>query len=98
MLSILNIITCTAFPFIPIQITLIDLAIEGYTSFFISFEPNGKRIKESFLKNVLRNALPYSLVIILNIIIIYFVAPLLNINIDKTHTIMYYIIGFIATI
>lgn len=94
MLSILNIITCTTFPFIPIQITLIDLAIEGYTSFFISFEPNGKRIKESFLKNVLRNALPYSLVIILNIIIIYFVAPLLNINIDKTHTIMYYIIGF----
>ena len=31
MLSILNIITCTAFPFIPIQITLVDLAIEVYT-------------------------------------------------------------------
>ena len=93
-LSILNIITCTAFPFIPIQITLIDLAIEGYTSFFISFEPNGKRIKEPFLKSVLRNALPYSLVIILNIIIIYFTAPLLNIGNDKAHTIMYYLIGF----
>ena len=93
-LSILNIITCTAFPFIPIQITLIDLVIEGYTSFFISFEPNGKRIKEPFLKSVLRNALPYSLVIILNIIIIYFIAPLLNIGNDKAHTIMYYLIGF----
>lgn len=93
-LSILNIITCTTFPFIPIQITLIDLVIEGYTSFFISFEPNGKRIKEPFLKSVLRNALPYSLVIILNIIVIYFIAPLLNIGNDKAHTIMYYLIGF----
>lgn len=93
-LSILNIITCTAFPFIPIQTTLIDLVIEGYTSFFISFEPNGKRIKEPFLKSVLRNALPYSLVIILNIIIVYFIAPLLNIGNDKAHTIMYYLIGF----
>lgn len=93
-LSILNIITCTAFPFIPIQITLIDLAIEGYTSFFISFEPNGNRIKEPFLKSVLKNSLPYSLVIILNIIILYFIGPSLNFGKDEIHTIMYYIIGF----
>lgn len=94
MLSILNIITCTAFPFIPIQITLIDLAIEGYTSFFISFEPNGKQIKESFLKSVLKNALPYSLVIIINIITLYLTAPALNISVENMTTIMYYVIGF----
>ncbi|SFB29200.1 cation-translocating P-type ATPase [Clostridium frigidicarnis] len=94
MLSILNIITYTAFPFIPIQITLIDLAIEGYTSFFISFEPNGKQIKESFLKSVLKNALPYSLVIIINIITLYLTAPALNISVENMTTIMYYVIGF----
>jgi cation-transporting ATPase E len=94
MLSILNIITCTAFQFIPIQITLIDLAIEGYTSFFISFEPNGKQIKESFLKSVLKNALPYSLVIIINIIILYLAAPALDISVANMTTIMYYMIGF----
>ncbi len=93
MLSVLNIITCTAFPFIPIQITLIDLVIEGYTSFFISFEPNGKRIKEPFLKSVLRNAFPYSLAIIINIIILYFAAPVLSIEINELYTMMYYIIG-----
>ena len=93
-LSILNIITCTAFPFIPVQITLIDLIIEGYTSFFISFEPNGKQIKEPFLKSVLKNAFPYSLVIIINIITLYFVAPVLDIEVTEMQTIMYYIIGF----
>ncbi|NFK30532.1 HAD family hydrolase [Clostridium botulinum] len=94
MLSVLNIITCTAFPFIPIQITLIDLVIEGYTSFFISFEPNGKQIKESFLKSVLKNAFPYSLVIIINIIILYLLSPTLKIETLQMTTIMYYMIGF----
>ncbi|MBS5939952.1 cation-translocating P-type ATPase [Clostridium sp.] len=94
MLSILNIITFTAFPFIPIQITLIDLVIEGYTSFFISFEPNGKQIKESFLKSVLKNSFPYSLVIIINIITLYFLAPALNIEVPQMTTIMYCMIGF----
>lgn len=96
MLSVLNIITCTAFPFIPIQITLIDLVIEGYTSFFISFEPNGKQIKESFLRSVLKNAFPYSLVIIINIIILYFLSPTLKIETSQMTTIMYYMIGFIS--
>ncbi|WP_297712572.1 cation-translocating P-type ATPase [Clostridium sp.] len=94
MLSILNIITCTAFPFMPIQITLVDLAIEGYTSFFISFEPNGKQIKEKFLKSVLKNSFPYSVVIIINIICLYFLAPALGIAEDNMTTLMYYMIGF----
>ncbi|WP_252250445.1 cation-translocating P-type ATPase [Clostridium sp. ZBS13] len=94
MLSVLNIITCTAFPFIPIQITLIDLVIEGYTSFFISFEPNGKQIKESFLRSVLKNAFPYSIVIIINIIILYLLSPTLKIETLQMTTIMYYMIGF----
>ena len=93
-LSILNIITCTAFPFMPIQITLVDLAIEGYTSFFISFEPNGKQIKEKFLKSVLKNSFPYSVVIILNIICLYFLAPAVGIAEAKMTTLMYYMIGF----
>ena len=94
MLSILNIISFTAFPFMPIQITLVDLAIEGYTSFFLSFEPNGKQIKEKFLKSVLRNSFPYALVIIINIMALYFIAPALNIEKPQMTTIMYLMIGF----
>ena len=72
----------------PIQITLVDLAIEGYTSFFISFEPNGKQIKEKFLKSVLKNSFPYSVVIIINIICLYFLAPSMGIAEAKMTTLM----------
>ena len=42
-LSIICAVTAIGFPFIPIQITLIDLAIEGYPSFFLSFEQDRKK-------------------------------------------------------
>ncbi|EAG3032107.1 HAD family hydrolase, partial [Listeria monocytogenes] len=45
LLSLVCILTSSAFPFLPIQITLIDLAIEGYPSFFLSFEENKAPIK-----------------------------------------------------
>ena len=96
LLSLFCIITNTAFPFIPIQITLIDLVIEAYTSFFISFEPNSKPVKGVFLHTVLRNAAPFAIVIMLNIIFLTFLAPVLNIAQGQLVTIMYLLIGFVS--
>lgn len=96
LLSILNIVTCTQFPFIPIQITLIDLAIEGYTSFFLSFEENQKRIKDTFLRSVVRNVWIYSVTIIINIIIMYLLYKPLGIKYTEATTVMYYIVGFVS--
>ncbi len=61
LLSLVCILTSSAFPFLPIQITLIDLAIEGYPSFFLSFEENKAPIKGRYLPTVLLNALPNAL-------------------------------------
>lgn len=94
MLATLNISTFTAFPFIPIQITLIDMVIEGYTSFFISFDPNDDKVEGTFLNSVLKNAFPYALAIIVNSVILYFLAPTLNISKDAMGTILYYVVGF----
>ena len=96
LVSIFCILTNTAFPFIPIQITLIDLAIEAYTSFFISFEPNSKPVVGTFLKTVLRNAAPFAIVITLNIIFLTFMAPVLGIASEQLVTIMYLLIGFVS--
>lgn len=96
LVSIFCILTNTAFPFIPIQITLIDLAIEAYTSFFISFEPNSKPVVGTFLKTVLRNAAPFAIVISLNIIFLTFLAPVLGIAQEQLVTIMYLLIGFVS--
>lgn len=96
LVSIFCILTNTAFPFIPIQITLIDLAIEAYTSFFISFEPNSKPVVGTFLKTVLRNAAPFAIVITLNIVFLTFLAPVLGIAQEQLVTIMYLLIGFVS--
>ena len=96
LLSLFCIITNTAFPFIPIQITLIDLVIEAYTSFFISFEPNSKPVKGVFLHTVLRNAAPFAIVIVLNIIFLTYMGPVLGIAQGPLVTIMYLLIGFVS--
>jgi cation-transporting ATPase E len=72
LLSLLCVATSTAFPFIPIQITLLDLAIEGYPSFFLSFEENKKRITGRYLPTALLRALPSALLVLLNYFVIQF--------------------------
>ena len=96
LLSVFCILTNTAFPFIPIQITLIDLAIEAYTSFFMSFEKNEKEIKGKFLNTALTNALPFAIVIMLNIIFLTFVGTNMGIPQDNLTTMMYLLIGFVS--
>ena len=98
LLSLFNIITNTAFPFIPIQITLIDLVIEGYTSFFLSFKENSKPIKGTFLRTVIKNALPYALAIIVSIVFLTFTRQGLNLSAEETETAMYLAIGGISVL
>ena len=47
-----------AYPFEGIQITVAGFFTEGIPSFFLALEPNKERIKDHFLRNVLRIAVP----------------------------------------
>ena len=85
LLSLFCIITNTAFPFIPIQITLIDLVIEGYTSFFITFEKNKKPITGAF-----------AIAIMFNIIILTIIGNVIGIEQATLTTMMYLLIGFVS--
>ena len=96
LLSVFCILTNMEFPFIPIQITLIDLVIEAYTSFFISFERNEKPIKGTFLKTALTNALPFAIVIMLNIIVLTVLGNGMGIEQNTLTTMMYLLIGFVS--
>ncbi len=96
LLTILCIFYNTPFPFIPLQIALIDLTIEGYPSFFTSFESDNKKITESFLHSVLRRAFPNALTIIINILIIQYLAQPLHLTGKQTLTVMYSLLGFIG--
>lgn len=96
LLSIFCIFTNIEFPFIPIQITLIDLVIEAYTSFFITFEKNKNPIRGTFLKTALTNALPFAIVIMFNIILLTFAKNGIGIPKETATTMMYLLIGFVS--
>lgn len=63
LLCVLCLLTNTPFPFVPIQITLIDLVIEGYPSFFLSFLPDSQPVRTKFLPEAIRRAAPNALAI-----------------------------------
>lgn len=97
-LSILCAITTVVFPFVPIQITLLDLAIEGYPSFFLSFEENKKQVKGKFLPTVIRHALPNALLVVMNVVIVYMLGKNQGWSELETTTLMYYLLIGVSVI
>lgn len=65
LLSLFCVLADLPFPLIPIQVTLIDLFIEGYPAFFQSFVPDGRALTGRFLPCVLRRSLPNAVAILL---------------------------------
>ncbi len=63
------------FPFIPIQITLVDAFVEAYPSFLTIFESDTRRLRGTFLGKALKNAAPFALAVTAMIIIFSLWAP-----------------------
>lgn len=59
-----------AYPFVPIQLTLISTVTIGIPSFLLALEPNKARVKGNFLRNVISKSLPTGITVALNILII----------------------------
>lgn len=91
-LSILCAVTAIGFPFIPIQITLIDLAIEGYPSFFLSFEQDKRKVTYRYLPTALISALPNAVLVVLNVVAVYILGKSTTWTQMETTTLMYYLL------
>ncbi|MCL2108129.1 MAG: cation-translocating P-type ATPase [Oscillospiraceae bacterium] len=74
------------YPFIPIQMTLINGLFIGMPSFVLAFEKNSGVVKGDFLSNVLRNAVPNGLCAVLGISILAIFAKLLDFTYEETRT------------
>lgn len=66
-LAIMFLFMGEAYPFVPIQMSLIGTITIGLPSFLLALEPNKERIRGKFLENVMMRALPVGLTVILNI-------------------------------
>ena len=58
------------FPFIPIQVTLIDLMIEAVPSFMTMMEPDPSKVQGRFLSTVMRRALPFAAAVVISMILL----------------------------
>ena len=86
----------TDFPFIPIQITLIDAVIEGFPAFFMSFERNDRKVEGTFLGSAMRAALPNSVAIFLCCTAIFLAVPALGVDRAQANLLMYLTVGIIS--
>ncbi|MGX7243416.1 cation-translocating P-type ATPase [Enterococcus quebecensis] len=91
-LSMICVFTTVAFPFIPIQITLIDLAIEGYPAFFLSFEGDKRRVNGKFLPTALKNASVNAVLVVANVVAVYLIGANQAFTQIETTTLMYYLL------
>lgn len=96
LLSILCLILNIDFPFIPIQITLIDAVIEAFPAFFMSFERNDRKVEGTFLGSAIRSALPNSIAIFLGCIAVFLAAPHFGVDHEQMNLIMYLTVGIIS--
>ena len=98
--SILLCILCLAFnvdfPFIPIQITLIDAVIEAFPAFFMSFERNDQKCADSFLQTAVRAALPNGIAVFVCCAVLFVISNRIGLDRAQSSLLMYISVGFIS--
>ena len=92
LLSVVCLLMNIPFPLIPIQVTLIDLVIEGYPAFFMSFEPDGRKITGRFLPTVLRRAAPNAAAIL----VCFLILSLLPLSAGQSSVLFYFLVGAVG--
>ena len=96
LLCILCLLLNTDFPFIPIQITLIDAVIEAFPAFFMSFEKNDKKPGKSFLQTAVRAALPNAVAISVCCAALMLTRGYTGLDASQSSLLMYLTVGFIS--
>ncbi|MGI6031947.1 MAG: HAD-IC family P-type ATPase [Coriobacteriales bacterium] len=74
------------YPFMTIQLTLIDAFTIGLPSFVLALEPNHDRIRGKFLRNVVTRAIPGAVSIVVAVIIAVIVGFLVGLDQDQFST------------
>ncbi len=69
-LIILSVVAMQRYFFVPIQLTLITSFTIGAPSFILALEPNNELVKGKFLLKIVARALPVSLTVLFNVLIV----------------------------
>ncbi len=84
------------FPFVAIQITMLDQIIEGWPSFWLALESDRRPVVGNFLKTSLLRSLPNAILIAACVVFLHFFGPAQGWSQIDTATVMYYLLGCIT--
>ena len=84
------------FPFIPIQVTLIDQFVEGFPPFVLTFEKNIQPVEKDFIKKSLLMALPSALMVVFSVIFVRIWGSINGWIPQEISTVSYYLLGSIG--
>ena len=96
LLALLFLFINYTYPFIPIQLTLINSLTIGIPAFILALEPNKSRVKGKFFINVISKAIPSGITTVVNILLLVFFASLINLPNEQTSTIAVIITAYTA--
>ncbi|MDO4872354.1 MAG: HAD-IC family P-type ATPase [bacterium] len=84
------------FPFIPLQVTMVDQIMEGFPPFVLTFERSDAPIEKDFLKKSMFMALPSALMIVISIIFVTVFGQNNGWIPREISTTLYYLLGSIS--
>ncbi|MGD9909648.1 MAG: HAD-IC family P-type ATPase [Candidatus Izemoplasmatales bacterium] len=71
LLAVILLLTSNIYPFEPVQMIVIETFIIGVPSFFLALEPNTARFEGKFMRKVMKQVIPGSLLVIANLVGVY---------------------------
>jgi len=87
LLVLLTFLILRPYPFRPIQMTLIELFVIGIPGFMLALEKNTELVTGKFIPKALKKALPGSIVVFINILILYATQNVLELSHTDVSTI-----------
>ncbi|WP_158610635.1 HAD-IC family P-type ATPase [Lactiplantibacillus garii] len=95
-LSIFCLLINMPFPFLPIQISMIDALVEGYPTFFLQFEVNNHKLGNRSIIWALKRAINFAIMITVGLVITYGVAQWTGISSTQTTSLMFFYTGWVT--
>ncbi|MBQ0066228.1 MAG: HAD-IC family P-type ATPase [Firmicutes bacterium] len=95
-LTLLTLALLSAYPFKPIQLTLISSLATGFPSFVLTLEPDDRPVSKDFLLYVFTRALPGALCVITSVVGVTIFSNFIGMSQDQFSTICTYLAGWNA--
>ena len=95
-LTLIFIFSPFEYPFVPIQLTLINVFMIGIPSFFLTFSPDYSEMHDWFAHQLIKDAIPAAILVILNVVALQLMSQLVHLSFEQISTMSVLLNGVIS--